>query len=299
MITRRHVVAAGIGVVTGLLSYAIQLRPLYALYFDHPAGDFYWCLRAASDLLAGHDVYGYPATMYAIPYPLPAAFAGLPFVWMPWDIAAAVFFAVSSALMAYSLTADGKWWRLLAFLSFPYFQAVSATQWSPIILAASNIGWLLPVIAVKPTIAMAAVVTKKPTRSGMALVAITLLVSVLAYPGWITTWLSQTGQYNGFVPLLTPLGPILLLSLLRWRDSRTRTFLAMCVVPQQRYGYDQLLLWLIPSTKREMLAITLVSWMAYPISEYFGYQYAHWTLMVFLYIPALVALTRHPTSCGV
>ncbi|MBK7454708.1 MAG: hypothetical protein IPJ46_13625 [Anaerolineales bacterium] len=54
--------------------------------------DFNWQLRAARDLLAGNDPYGYIPWRLNIPYPLPTAML-LPSHWQCWEtILAGVFF---------------------------------------------------------------------------------------------------------------------------------------------------------------------------------------------------------------
>ena len=76
------------------------------------AGDFEWALRAMRDLLAGRDPYGYVPGPYAIPYPLPSAFAALPVAWMPDVAAASVFFGLSVLLFGYCVFLNGDEWRL-------------------------------------------------------------------------------------------------------------------------------------------------------------------------------------------
>jgi len=241
---------------TAWLSWAAQV------YVSHkPGGDLLWAMTAGADLLFGRDPYRYVTGPYWTPYPLPAAFVGLPFSFFPPAIGAALFFGVSSGLLAYGIArTDNK--RLLIFTSLPFWFALVWAQWSPLIMAAAFIPVLLPVILIKPQIALP-VGLNHFTRVGFYCCVLVATLSLLLYPRWPLVWLSQIGQYQRFFPILTiPIGPVLLLALLRWRDPDVRLFLLAAVFPQ-RHFYDAFILWLIPRTRKEILPTAAISWGAW------------------------------------
>src|SRR5579863_8915609 len=64
------------------------------------AGDFEWSLRLAQHLVARQNPYDTPLEQY----PLPAAFVALPFLRTAPEVAAGLFYGISSALLAFGLT---------------------------------------------------------------------------------------------------------------------------------------------------------------------------------------------------
>jgi hypothetical protein len=102
-------------------------------------------------------------------------------------------------------------------------------------------------------------------------------------------------------PLLSlPLGPLLLLALLRFRERRTWFFLAMALMPQ-RVAYDQLALFLLARSRKELIFQIACSWLTLTAILFFdgwtklpgGWQ--SWIIMT-LYVPALVVVLRRPTA---
>jgi hypothetical protein len=88
-------------------------------------------------------------------------------------------------------------------------------------------------------------------------------------------------------------GPILLLALLRWRRPEARTLLAMSAMPQLTLFYDQLPLWLVPTTAWRSLAMSVLSWVAwaqwYPSREVPTHvAIARPWIFALIYLPALV-----------
>ena len=120
-LNRRVRISIEIGIVSGVLCW---------LGHRGGAGDFAWAFHAANDLLAGRDPYNRPFGREAIPYPLPAAMLAVPFSLLPLEVAGALFFGLSSAVLAYALSKDGNK-PLLVFLSYPFFAAIQSTQWTP------------------------------------------------------------------------------------------------------------------------------------------------------------------------
>jgi len=85
------------------------------------------------------------------------------------------------------------------------------------------------------------------------------LGSLLLYPGWPAVWISQIGSYQRFYPWATALGPLLFLALLDWRNRDAQLFLIASLLPR-RYFYDVFVLWLIPKTRKEIIPMSIVSW---------------------------------------
>src|SRR5262245_18355848 len=114
--------AIGIEMTSGFFCWYVLYR------FHQGAADFQWAIRAARYLLARENPYNTPLEQY----PMTAALFGLPFVRMIPEVAAAAFFGISSALLAFGVTREG-FWRLLVFLAYPYWAAILTAQWSPLI----------------------------------------------------------------------------------------------------------------------------------------------------------------------
>jgi hypothetical protein len=287
---RRIIIAVTIGLVSAVLCYQYQVA------FARGGGDVSWPLCAGRALLAGTDPYACQVRMMTgvlgPTNPLTAALAMLPLVWMadPW--AAAVFFGGSSALLAYGLTSNDAWWRLLVFLSFPYWNALQTVQWSPLLFAVALYPSLLPLTLVKPHIGAVIAITHLTRRRVAACIAFGLL-SLVVDPTWPLRWLPQTSTYEGMVPLLVLPGPLLLLALTRWRDERARVVLAMAAVPQ-RLWYDSFLLWLVPRTPRQMLLLAGLSWGSY-FAWYFVPTFGLVWHLTLVYLPVL-AMVLWPKS---
>jgi hypothetical protein len=247
--------AITIGIAAALLCYRARTLPMY---YPGP-GDFNWALDTATALMQGKDPYAFEPSSLKVPYPLPVALFGAPFVALPKPLAAAIFFGASSGLLAYGILRSGEPWRLVVFASFPYIYALMFAQWSPLIAAS----WFFPALApllvlVKPNIALP-VALNRLTWRGVAFAGGVLLVSLLIYPSWPWRWLEMTGEYAQIIPLLTlPFGPALALALVRWRDERARLLAAMSALPF-RGVYDLVALWLIPRSLHQAFLLAMLS----------------------------------------
>lgn len=248
-------------------------------------------MRAASDLLSATDPYGYPVHAHFIPYPLPAAFVGLPFSFFAPAVGAALFYGLSTALLAWGLSFQSKN-RLYVFLAMPFWFAMVWAQWTPLIMAAAFIPVLLPVVLIKPQIALPVGLTRW-SKTGLYACVVVLVLSVAIYPTWPLVWLSQIKSYQRFFPFLSlPFGPLLLLALLRWRDPDARLLLLVSIFPQ-RHFYDAFVLWLIPKTKREIIPTAILSWGAYIWKHLYpemGTQTVGFVSVLFFFLPMLVVI---------
>lgn len=280
---QRILISVLIACGSGLYCYIVATR------FQQGAGDFTWSYQAARSLIRGGNPYAHtsPGT---IPYPLPAALLAIPFCALSATVAGAAFLGLSSGLLAYGVTRQG-YWRLLIFLSYPYWTALIMIQWTPLITAAAFLPWLLPAAVAKPHIGLPVLATRG-TRAGWIAGAALVALSLLAMPSWPRAWVAQLTGYQHFFPILVFPGQFLALALLRPRDPDARFLLLSSLLPQ-RWFYDALTLWAIPRSRREMLAITALSWVIgiwrwFRIPEDF-HQVGRWSVL-FIFLPLLALL---------
>jgi len=274
---------------------------------NHLAKDFSWPWRAARVLLEGHNPYDvvratgpYPFNV-GLFYPLPAAVVALPFAGFPPAVAGALFFGISSGLLAFALgRTKSDLVRLPVFGSAPFCMAAVLAQWAPLMTAAAVIPALQFLTVAKPNLGLACW-TYRPTVRGAVAAAAFAIVTLLIVPSWPLDWreaLQAAPRYKG--PLFRgATGLILLLGAIAWKRREGRLFLAMAVVPQLSLFYDQLPLWLIPQTVWRSLLLSAMSWIAwwqwYPSRALTSSVAvaAPWVFWL-IYIPALVILIAPP-----
>jgi hypothetical protein len=284
-------VTAGVGVAAALL----------AAVFDHNVPirgtDFNWAVRAARDLLAGADPYARPFGPNAIPYPLPAAVVALPFAPLADLPANALFAGLGSAAMAYALVRGGHWWRLLVFLSPSYLMALKHIQWSPLFFAAVLLPWLAPVVTAKPTLGLAAAAATSWQRMNVAVLAAIVALAFALQPDWPLRWYPQTRGYYGFLPIATLPGVVLILAAPLWRQWRGRLLMVFSVMPQHVFFYDQLLLYHVPQTRRELMILLISGWLAFlGMLAVYDARVGGWLIVIGLYLPSLAMLWRRRRS---
>lgn len=243
----RLAISALVGVATGLFCLFL-VRTLH-----QGAGDFSWAIHLAQRFLARQNPYDTPAEQY----PFTAAIFALPFVRIPPEAAAAIFYGLSSALLAFGLTRGG-YHRLLVFLAYPYWVGLLTVQWSTVITAGAFFPLLMPVAMAKPQVGLPVFLTHFNRRSFWACVAVGLL-SLILMPRWPQLWVGQMGFYQHFFAILVLPGPLVLLALLRYRDKDAWLLLLTSLMPQ-RWFFDAFVLWLIPKSRRELLVTVVFSW---------------------------------------
>ncbi len=243
----RICISAVIGVASAAFCYFLLL------HFHQGAGDFGWAIHAAQRVLSRQNPYDTPLEQY----PLTAALFGVPFVWLRPEMAGALFYGISSALLAFGLSRHG-YHRLLAFLAYPYWGGLLAVQWSTAIFASAFFPLLLPVTMAKPQLGLPVALTRLSRRGVLACVVV-LLLTLVAMPRWPALWLGQLKNYEHFFPLLVLPGPLLVLALWRYRD-RDAWFLVLTAMMPQRWFFDAFILWLIPKSRREILFTAALSW---------------------------------------
>jgi hypothetical protein len=293
---RRILISLNIGLIFGVVCSI--LHPDFARSLT----DLGWPFNAARDLLAQRDPYRHPVSSLLIPYPLTAAILVLPWALLPGNLGLIIFFGGASALLAYGLIRDGNYWRLLVFLSPCYLMTINFKQWSPLFMAIFFFPILAPMLLAKPTLAMPVALSIRWTPARLLSVLSVGLISLLVMPSWPWRWLAQVGSYGGFIPMFSPLAPLFLVAALFWRNAQARLFLLLTLTPQHFFFYDQLLLWMLPQTRRQMLLLNVTSWVAFLYvytsqSATFTFWDSGPFILGLIYLPALlIVLWQQPVA---
>lgn len=285
----RFAVSAAIGFASGAFCWFLMN------HLHQDAADFHWALHLVDRLLARQSPYDTPLEQY----PLTAALFALPFVRLQPELAAALFWGISSFLLAFGLTRHG-YTRLLIFLAYPYWAGILTVQWSPIIAASGLLPLLLPATMAKPQVGLPVFLTHLSRRGLLACLAVGLL-SLAVMPRWPLLWLRQAKNYQHFIPMLVLPGALLILALLRYRHRDANLLFLSSIMPQ-RWFFDSFILWLIPQTRREIIWTVFFSWGAgiwrwYHTPTSFT-EVGRFTV-IFLYLPMLVVVLlrrEQPTS---
>ena len=277
---RRIAVSATIGLATGSFCWFLMK------HFHQDAADFRWALHIANRMLARQNPYDTPLEQY----PVTAGLFALPFLRLAPELAAASFWGLSSALLAFGLTRH-SYTRLLIFLAYPYWAGMLAVQWSPAIAAGAFFPLLLPLTMAKPQVGLPVFLTRL-SRRGVAACVVVGLASLAVMPNWPLLWWRQAGNYQHFFPLLVLPGPLLALALLRYRDRDAQLLLLSALMPQ-RWFFDSFTLWLIPRSQREIIWTVFFSWGAgiwrwYQVPHSFT-EVGRWTV-IFFYLPMLAVM---------
>lgn len=286
----RILIAAVIGLLSGALCYA------HLVAFEPHGGDFGWILHGVPPLLAGDNPYLATARDWPIRYPLVTLLAIVPFAWMPYPLAAALFFGSSSAGLAYALTREGGW-RLLAFTCFPFVAAMQMAQWSPLLAIAYVTPALVPLTMFKPSIGLPIALTTRLTRRDLLVVGAALGLSLLVLPTWPRDMIAQFATHPNVTPIMSLPGLALagLAAVYHRRvlKSREARFILLFACIPQTLFYDTFLLAVTARTPRAALVFSLCSWAAY-----FGWFFAPWLglaalqtswVIAWLYVPAMLA----------
>jgi len=306
----RHVrllIAAGVALVAAAIA-------AFKLHVNGPgfvAGDFTTFWMGGRAMLDHQSPYAVINRQGDFPfdggfyYPLPAAITVIPFAWLGVRTAMPLFAGVTAGILAYAFTRDG-YWRLPLLMSFPMLWCVSNGQWAPLIVAAAILpswGWAA---SIKPTLGFVAFAHRLSFRL-VVLAGLFLVVTVIIWPWWPREWLAEVSQRqagNYRIPVLHPLGFVLLLALARWRRPEARVLLAMAIAPQTVLFYDQLPLALVAQTFRQALIFGIVSYVPYVAAALIlgagDHSYARVfpvtsaLLLAIYYLPALVLVLRRP-----
>lgn len=292
---QRLLISCFIGLITGLLC------TWYQLTFNRGAGDVSIPLCAGEALFRGENPYLVcrgvhsdgvtPNTMN----PLTTAIITLPLMALPRPAAAGVFFGLSSAILAWALTRDGEYWRLLTFLAFPFWAALQTVQWAPLLLAIYFWPTLLPLTLAKPHIGAAIALNIPWQRWPVIIAALLGLLSLIWMPTWPLAMLTGVGAPGEYRPPIAGIpGVLLILAALRWRTRQARLLLTLSLAPQRAF-YDQLLVFGVVCSRRELLILILSSWLCYLAWFLTILPGVPWFIWL-IYLPALaiVLLQRPP-----
>jgi hypothetical protein len=121
------------------------------------------------------------------------------------------------------------------------------------------------------------------------------IVSLALFPNWPFEWMKTLQTYIGYPPLFVlPFGPLLLLSLVRYRDKRAWLLMLMALMPQ-RMVYDQLGILLVAANRKQLLFLVICSWITLPVVIFYGgWNYIPWGwqqwVLIGSYLPALLVL---------
>jgi hypothetical protein len=288
---KRLICSLVIGLISGFCCFLIRWN------FYGGAGDFSWAIMAARDISNGTNPYGYQYSDIEVPYPLTVALIGFPFTFFQQEIAAGIFFGLSSFILAYGLMKDGDFWRLQLFFSPSFFYAMAFVQWTPLIVAMIFFPLFIFMIVIKPHIALPLAFSGLTRfKKQHLLIAIAILFgSLILMPNWPLEYIKLLKPYQGIFPILvySAGGPLLLLSLLKWRDPRGKLLLLMSLIPQRMF-YDQLPLWVLPTSSKEMLVLNFTGWLGFYLFFFHfrsGWNWPFWVVL-FIYIPSLILLIR-------
>ncbi len=297
--SRRVLVAVTLGLACGLVSFASTFRHGFR------GQDFAVFWTAARVLLSGGNPYhaivlsdGGPAFFY----PITAAIVVAPFAALPVLVAGPLFVALSCGLLAFAVTRDGQWWRLLMFASGSMVVSVVAAGWSTLVTVALFAPAFMWLGAVKPNIGLSMLAYRPSIRAALIMLAVAL-VSLAVLPTWPLDWLASVRASRvHFSPIMAPGGVLLLLAALKWRRPEARLLLAMAILPSSPVVYEALPLFVIPRTWREMLVLVLSTLAAYLATRGFAgdvfsfMQHGRSLVLWTCYLPALVMVLRRPNA---
>ena len=256
----------------------------------------------ARALISGLDPYTVvptAGTRYPLYYPLPALLVGLPFGAFSYPAARVLWAAVCVATFMLAALHYRRG-LLTALLSANLLNAVVQGQWSPLLTAAAVLPAISWVWAAKPSVG-AALFIAFPSRRALIGCLLLVGVSLAVYPTWPLRWADALRESNHVAPILRPGGIVLLLALIRWRQTEARLLAALACVPQTIGLYETLPLFLIPRTRWQGYSLAGLSYVAafgqavmvprLPGMTWEAMNAARWPfIFLLLYLPALLML---------
>jgi hypothetical protein len=304
--TLRAFLALYLGFVVGVVIY-LSSSPA-----GYEAGDLTVLWRGARTLMEGGSPYGAtPREPQArLLYPLPAVLLVWPLALLPPRLAGAIWSGFGMALMAWVALGRFGVHGLGVVLSRSAERAVALAQWSPLFLAGAVVPPFQFIAAAKPTLALL-VFAYRPTRWAAIGGTVLLVLSFAVRPTWLEEWVAQTNGITYYAPAAAIWrggGPLLLLALLRWRRPEARLLVAMACVPHNFIWYDQLLLFLIPRSAREVWMLSALSWVSsfvatvaftrLGLAEPDGQVAFRAPIVALMYLPCLFLVLQRPNAAA-
>lgn len=284
----RIIVCLFIGLISGYLCFVYQKN------FERGNGDLAIPICGARALLSGTNPYDCPRIMsngtLGPSNPATTMIVMIPFIFFPDNILAGVCFGIFCVIMAWALTQENTWWRLLAFASSPFWHALQVVQWSPLILAIILIPLLYPLAMVKVQLGLPIAIMNFTIRKAVFCVFIVIITLIIDWD-WPYQFIITLGNYDGFVPAFSLFALLLVPLIPKWRDHEVQ-WLALYALMPQRAFYDQLVLCMFPNTLREMMILIISSWIAFLGYMVIGGVIGFWAIAC-MYIPSAVIVYFH------
>ena len=293
--------AIALSLAIGLLAASLSvLIPAEISAGGVPIGDIGPPMLGFERYLQGHSPYGISVKKGQLAaYPFPTMMLLSPLRFIPLPLVAPLFCGFSAAALAFAVLITGPPWRLLMMLSVPFLSTIHSVQWSMLFTAAILCAPLLPLSVAKPQLGLVLLGVGSWKRSTIGTTIALLVLSFVLLPSWPLLWWRDgaLGTYTGRSPLFVLPGFLLLSAALYWRKANGRLLLLMSVI-RQRYFYDQLPLFLVPRTWRQMVVLLVLSWAGALIAFAVGWEprSGSQTLSTFrmavisLYLPSLAML---------
>jgi hypothetical protein len=164
------------------------------------------------------------------------------------------------------------------------------------------LGWIY---SFKPNIGFsiaASTDSKKALLIAAAGTAILSAIGLAIIPSWPVDWFLEVRegtQTELTAPILRPLGFLILLAILRWRQPEARYLLVFACIPQTASWYELFTLLLLARTKREAQFLSIISSLGYVAQiallekgSYLLTSTVGVLMTLFGYLPALAVIMR-------
>ena len=236
-------------------------------------------------------------------YPMTAVMTLIPLAPVPLRLVDPLFVGLGFGLFTWAVTRRRPLTpALVGLVSVAALMTAQTSQWSMLLTGASLLpafGWLL---MAKPTIGLALFAAYPNWKAAAGCIGL-LILSLVAWPNWVTHWRATFATAPHVVAPVTRLGgPLLLLALLKWRRPDARLLLALACVPQTTALYETIPLFLIPRTWSQAWALWALGLLAFAgqwLTGPYVTQAAQWAsgakwIVALLYLPCLGLVLSRP-----